>query len=683
MFEHIIIEAGFPAPNKPISHNGFTRWGKGKRYFAKLIGNGVMYGDMHVSKQPNYYFDGKEPTEQQKWEIKKSHEEIELSRNQAALKAQKDFECFSKTGTSTYLKNKKVNGYGIGYSVGLIVIPLVDIEGCIKSYQKIYDDGYIPPKLLADNRNKDFLFGGKKSGNFHVIGSLEDVEIYVAEGYSTAASIHMATGKTCVVAFDAGNILSVIESILSKYPSIKITICGDDDKHKQGENKGRKCANEAAHKYKLPVFFPKFKDESTCPTDFNDLHCLEGIEAIVECLKKSPSDSWKNHLIPGKYSDELYPFPIDQKSEENAFQVTLNMFNYYSHDQFLGVDILSLRPKWSDKFEKRRIKDSDYSELKRNLEKVGIKATKQMVVDVVRDAANANIINRPLEYLNNIRWDGKPRIDTWLTYYFGAEDQNKEYLKAVGSKWLIGIVARILNPGCKFDTMPVLEGKQGISKSRALSVMAEMGGETYFTSIAGYINNKDTLMKFVGKILIEVAELSSMYKSDVNAMKDFLSTETDEYRPPYGINIIQRPRTSVFVGTTNDDKYLSDPTGNRRYWPIKCGSIDIDALREAKDQLYAEAVVRYKFGELLYLNQEEVILAEYEQNLRVKESPLHESISDICQHKDIVSIKEIYSELFLTTKDMNEIRDKHIRAALMKLGFTTVRIDNKRCWQRK
>jgi putative DNA primase/helicase len=206
-------------------------------------------------------------------------EEIQLRQLEVAENASIEWAGFSLEGTSHYLKTKKVSDFGIRFGEDYIAIPLRDIEGNLWSLQKIYPNG-----------EKRFLTGGRKKGCFHTIGKIEaDKPIYIAEGYATGASIYMATHMPVVVALDTGNIAVVIEALRSVYPTLDITIAADDDQWKS-VNTGKTAAEEASKKYGCNYILPVFHQpipEGLYPTDFNDLHVLQGLEAVQTQLEAS------------------------------------------------------------------------------------------------------------------------------------------------------------------------------------------------------------------------------------------------------------------------------------------------------------------------------------------------------------------------------------------------------------
>lgn len=203
-------------------------------------------------------------------------------------------------------------------------------------------------------------------------------------------------------------------------------------------------------------------------------------------------------------------------------------------------------------------------------------------------------------YLEGLQWDGTPRLDTLYIDYLGAEDT--PYTRAVSRKAFVAAVARIMAPGCKFDCMTVLVGQQGRFKSTILSIM----GGTWFSDSLRTFEGKEAEERLRGAWIIEVSELQAFDRSTVEAIKGFLSKQSDRYRPAYGHMLREFPRQCVFFGTTNTPDFLRDTTGGRRFWPI---DIDVQArtkdvikdLPNERDQIWAEAVTRYKDGEPLYL----------------------------------------------------------------------------------
>lgn len=236
------------------------------------------------------------------------------------------------------------------------------------------------------------------------------------------------------------------------------------------------------------------------------------------------------------------------------------------------------------------------------------------------------------DYLEKLKWDGCPRLAIWLSRFLGAvvegeTDEEREqidrYFSAIGMRFLISAVARAYEPGCKVDTMLILEGKQGAQKSTALRVLAK----DWFCDQAIDIGNKDTYLVMRKAWIFEHGELESISKREASEVKAFLSRGSDHFRAPYAREASEQPRSLVFAGTVNDSAYLKDPTGSRRYWIVPVGELEVEALRHEVDQLWAEAVALYKQGEKWWLTEEEETTAELLRAPREIENPFSEKIS--------------------------------------------------------
>lgn len=227
--------------------------------------------------------------------------------------------------------------------------------------------------------------------------------------------------------------------------------------------------------------------------------------------------------------------------------------------------------------------------------------TPAQVGEAVEALARANGFHPVRDYLNALKWDGVPRLNDWLFDYVGVA--KTPYTMRVARWFLMGMVARVMEPGVKFDCCLVLEGAQGRGKSAMLRVLAgEWFGDTDLD-----LNNKDSMGSIRGKWLYEFAELDSIARAEATRQKSFLSRQVDEYRPPYGRRDIRSPRQLVFAGSTNVNwGWNKDETGGRRFWPVECAyDIDCNGLAEARDQLFAEAYELYKQGERFWPTSEE------------------------------------------------------------------------------
>lgn len=273
--------------------------------------------------------------------------------------------------------------------------------------------------------------------------------------------------------------------------------------------------------------------------------------------------------------------------------------------------------------------DSDDAELRGYFEKFydGFKSVGS-INDALSILKNRNSVNVAKDYFESLTWDGQRRLDTLLVDYLGAE--NTEYVRQVTRKSLVAVVARaILEKPVKFDNMVILTGKQGIGKSTLLNKLA---GDWFTDNIVDF-NSKDTLLLLQNCIIVEVPELQGFNKADSNRLKQFLGQKTDKYRAPYEHREEEHPRHCVFFGTTNDDEFLRDSTGNRRYWPVQVGVNKpkkniFKYLECERDQIWAEAIIRFRTGEALFLEGDVLKVAEAEQKARLIVDPWENAINE-------------------------------------------------------
>lgn len=246
-------------------------------------------------------------------------------------------------------------------------------------------------------------------------------------------------------------------------------------------------------------------------------------------------------------------------------------------------------------------KDSDDAALRHYIEKVYEITTPTKINDALLIVEEKNRYHPIREYLEGLVWDGVPRVDTLLVDYLGAEDS--VYTRAVTRKAIIAAVARVFVPGIKFDYMLVLVGRQGIGKSHIVSLL----GQSWYSDSLNTVQGKEAYEQLQDAWLIEMAELSATKKAEAEAVKHFISKREDIYRVAYGKRVTKFPRQCVFFGTINDNEFLRDKTGNRRFWPVVVGISEKkknlwDEMVQAEvDQIWAEALELWNSGESLYL----------------------------------------------------------------------------------
>jgi Virulence-associated protein E-like domain len=239
------------------------------------------------------------------------------------------------------------------------------------------------------------------------------------------------------------------------------------------------------------------------------------------------------------------------------------------------------------------------------------------VLDAVDTSCLESRFHPILDYLDGLKWDGKPRITIILSKYFGADDT--ELNQAISKIMMLAAVRRVRKPGCKFDTAPILEGKQGSGKSTALKILA--GDENFSDHEVLSSDAKSQMEALEGVWIYELCELEGLRGNETAKTKAFLSRQEDSGRPAYARFKETWPRQCIFVGTTNDDKYLKDETGNRRFWPVKTREIDLERLKRDRDQLWAEAAYWEAKGESILLSEDLWSAATKEQEARMLDDP--------------------------------------------------------------
>jgi len=328
------------------------------------------------------------------------------------------------------------------------------------------------------------------------------------------------------------------------------------------------------------------------------------------------------------------------------------------------------------------------------LQEEGIKTVgRETVRDAVEIVAREHRFHPLRERLEKLEagWDRTSRLEEWLTRFLGAEDN--EYHREIAFRFPIAMVARVFKPGCKSDHMMVLEGPQGALKSQIIEAMA-LG---YFSdSLPDLSSDYVRLsMHLRGKWLIEVSELASISKAEAALLKAFLTRPNEDYTPKFGRREVHEPRQCLFVGTINEDTYLKDETGNRRFWPVKCGKIDLDGLRAEWEQILGEAVAEYRAGQKWWLDKD--IEAQHfkpQQDARLWVDDRESRIKDyldghftatgaVTSFKTQVSILSVAEEAIgKQAKDLTMADQKNIAAILKHLGWVFKRTNTARLWHR-
>jgi hypothetical protein len=297
----------------------------------------------------------------------------------------------------------------------------------------------------------------------------------------------------------------------------------------------------------------------------------------------------------------------------------------------------------------------------------GFDPGKQNTIDSVEQLCVRNKFNPITDYLDALKWDGTPRLERWLITYLGAEDTklNREF----GRLALLAAVRRARKPGTKFDPIIVLEGPMGTRKSMAIETMA--GSENFSDQTILGARDREVQELLAGIWLYEIAELSNIRRTDVEHMRSFVSRTVDRARKAYGHFRVDLPRTPIFFATTNDDEYLK--YADRRFWPVKTMTINIEALKRDRDQLWAEASAQEP-GASIVLQRELWGAAHVEQKAREEADPwdeiLSQAIGTVEQNEERAFSRDLLTTaLGIHPSKQRDIDAKRLGRCMRRLGW--------------
>ena len=361
-------------------------------------------------------------------------------------------------------------------------------------------------------------------------------------------------------------------------------------------------------------------------------------------------------------------------------------------DEFRGCLVFTRMPPWTRESRHtgadRSVTETDAARMVDWLEREqAMTVSRDLVEQAYRIVAETKSVHPVRAYLDSIRWDGKQRLPRWLTDYCGAEAST--YTSEVGKRWMISAIARVLDPGCVADNVLILQGPQGLGKSRLLRALCP--DPDWYTETSTQLGTKDCYQALSGHWLVVLDELDSLQKSEVTKAKSFLTSVQDVYRPPYGRLVKHHKRQCVFAGTTNDETPFVDRSGNRRFWPVPARSMHVDAIVRDRDQLWAEAKSRYESSEVHHIDTPELrALCEGEQADRVAHDDWTDLIAAWLSHPDHVdprgvrTLDVLTGALRLEPRDATRTHAMRASACLREIGYSErvqLREDGVRTWR--
>ncbi len=341
----------------------------------------------------------------------------------------------------------------------------------------------------------------------------------------------------------------------------------------------------------------------------------------------------------------------------------------FTRDLMARCTLLSRRLPGEDGAEPlpRPVRDCDVARVQRYLQTIGLPRMGREAIGDAIELVAEKCARHPLrDWLDSLVWDKRQRLGSWLADCLGAEAT--QYSAGIGRMFLVAMVARTFEPGCKVDYLLVLEGSQGSGKSSACRIL---GGAYFSDALPDIRGGKDVSIHVRDKWLIEVSELSAIGRAEVETLKSFISREVEIYRPSFGRREVHEKRQCAFIGTTNRSTYLRDETGGRRFWPVSVGKIDLDALARDREQLFAEAVVDYRKGVKWWPERQfEAEVIKPEQEARFDDDAWQEPIQVWLSDKQRATITEIaQGALSLEKSAVGKGVQHRIASVLERLGW--------------
>lgn len=477
-----------------------------------------------------------------------------------------------------YLVRKQVKAFGLRESRGSLVLPVTSPDGVIQSLQFIDAEG-----------NKLFLKGGMKRGCYFKIGGAPVDRVIVAEGYATGASLHMAHGCPVAVAFDAGNLQPVCDAIRKRLPAhIAIEIWADNDVNTKG-NPGVTKATKAAESVGAKVVVPDIAG------DWNDVAVADGIEAVRDVVVAN--------------DNSVMDMTLPDRGARGKPLSTIN--NLHVILQRLGITV---RYNVIKKEEELTIPGASFSvdnQANASLAWIMSECAKfnyptDKVGDFLTFLADQNLYNPAIQYVTSKPWDGKPRLQDFYKT-ITAKGDSQTLKETLIKRWMLSAIAAAFRPeGASAHGVLVLQGDQYLGKTKWFKSLVPDSTRLAQDGMMLRPDDKDSVKQACSFWLVELGELDATFrKSDIAALKAFLTRDRDVLRRAYARKESEYARRTVFFASVNPREFLHDPTGNRRYWTIECEHIDHSHNLDMQ-QVWAEVYELFKQGEGWFLLPEEM-----------------------------------------------------------------------------
>jgi putative DNA primase/helicase len=367
-------------------------------------------------------------------------------------------------------------------------------------------------------------------------------------------------------------------------------------------------------------------------------------------------ETWKAHLLK------------DHKGtiKKNVTNLMLHLQHLEPFGSTIRFNELTQQVEWDGKPYNEQTDDVKVAMI---LDDANFEPPKASINSAIVAHAKMNSYHPVRDYLNSLRWDNLNRIDDWLIRFFGAEDT--PFNRLASRKFLIGAVARAFEPGCKVDAMMILEGPQGIKKSSGIEAL--FSPSFYTASVSLFKDHQKMVMQTFGAWVIELPEFAAVMRKDMNFIKGLMTITTDKVPLPYARTISEHPRQFITVATYNpeeDEGYLDDSTGNRRFWPVAVTKVDIQGIKKYRDQLWAEARKAYMDGERWWFEgEEEEAIASANVNDRESTDAWMDVLKNKLDPTMHYGYADIYVMLSITNDRVNRETKARVRRAMKALGY--------------
>lgn len=556
----------------------------------------------------------------------------ELERAKASAEAARKWEAATEPRPGhPYLKKKGLSGtHGARQLGNLLVLPIQNVSGSLMNIQTIAPDGEKRFHPGAPKAGGFFVIPGQSPGMYektgqspdstHDFGSAEpgqspgpsenpeggDREVFLCEGFATGATVHEATGRTVVVAWDCGNLPKVAELLRSRYPG-RLVLAADND-HRTSGNPGLAAAFELAERFGIPFASPVFEADEA-GSDWNDYAALHGIERTAEEIFLRLEE---NRKVPELEKHYAWPRWVHERKNGAPMGTLENLQVLLAHER-LGVwydevkkDVdYKLPPEIEEgRFGKDNRANSIFALVVSLCEQHRFPASNlPLFLDAIADMERRNAVR---DWIRIRGWDEKDRIGELTETLTLAEWFPDRMKRLLLKRWLISAVAACFErEGFKARGVLVLQGHQAIGKTSWLAALVPKGSDWFLDSVALDPEDKDSVKRAISHWIIELGELEATFKkADINKLKGFITSPVDIMRTPFARKMSTFPRRTVFCASVNQAEFLVDTTGNSRWWCLPCKGID---YRHGIDlqQLWAQALSLYRAGEPWWLIREE------------------------------------------------------------------------------